>query len=243
MTMRRDKKKKPLPELVVYERAWLSGTETALLRRLANPRGRLQWLVEDFARRRNYLDPSQAPEILVREVTLFLLYQNGAGTMWLGKMPRVSADELRLLSQEIEAGVGRFADGQEWTIIVKTEDFGPLGISRSVRRETIELGRDRGKSIVVASWRSRSPARTFLLSFRLAAQELVASAHGFLAKCPGCAMVFVRDVLRQTYCTAKCSTVSRMREHRRRKRGQPTEPIPKPRRVIDERGVVHWPGK
>ena len=155
-------------------------------------------------------------------------YQNGAGTMWLGKMPRLSAEGLQLLSSEIEAGVGRFVDGQDWAVPIKTADPGLPVISRSGRRQTIELGRDRGKSIVVASWRSPSPARTLLLSFHLAAQELVASAHEFLAKCPGCAMVFVRDDMRQTYCTARCNTVSRMRKHRSRKRGQPTELPPKP---------------
>jgi hypothetical protein len=110
MATRRDRKERPT-EPVVYKRAWLSNTETALLQRLGNPRDRLRWLVEDFARRRNYLDKHQAPEALVREVALFLLYQNGAGTMPLGKMPRLSADGLQLLSSEIEAGVGRFVDG------------------------------------------------------------------------------------------------------------------------------------
>jgi len=81
----------------LYERAWLSNTEPALLQRLGNPRDRLRWLVEDFARRRNYLNQHPAPEALVREVALFLLYQNGAGSMWLGKMPRLSAERLQLL--------------------------------------------------------------------------------------------------------------------------------------------------
>jgi hypothetical protein len=125
-------------------------------------------------------------------------------------------------------------DGQDWAVPIKIADPGLPVISRSVRRQTIELGRDRGKSIVVASWHSRSPTRTFLLSFQLAAQELVASAHEFLAKCPGCATVFVRDDMRQTYCTARCNAASRMRKHRGRKRGQPAEPHSMPRRVIDQ---------
>jgi hypothetical protein len=174
MARRRDREERPT-EPVVCERAWLSNTETALLQRLGNPRDRLRWLVEDFARRRTYLDQDRPPEVLVREVALFLLYQNGAGTMWLGKMPRLSAEGLQLLSSEIEAGVGRFVDGQDWAVPIKTADPGFPVISRSVRRQTIELGRDRG--------------------------------------------------------------------HRSRKRGQPTELPPKPRRVIDRRGVLHWPGK
>jgi hypothetical protein len=226
-------------EPVRYERAWLSFTEPALLRQWSNPRERLRWLVEDFARRRNYLDRNRPPEELVREVALFLLYQNGAGTLSLGSMPRLSADGLQLLSREIEAGVGRFVDGQDWTVPIKTAELSLPVISRSVRRETIEVGRDRGKSIVVACWRSRSPARTFALSFQLAAQELAATAHEFLAKCPGCATVFVRDDLRQAYCTARCNAVSRTRKHRDRKRGQLAEPHSKPSRVIDRRGVVH----
>ena len=241
MTRDRNRKEEKL-EPVTYERAWLSTTEPALLQRLGYPKDRLRWLVEDFARRRNYLDKHRAPEALVREVALFLLYQNGAGTMSLGKMPRLSASGLQLLSREIEAGVGRFVDGQDWTVPIMTAEQDLPVISRSVRRKTIELGRDKGKSIVVACWRSRNPARTFALSFQLAAQELVASAHEFLAKCPGCATVFVRDDLRQAYCTARCNVASRMRKHRSRKRGQPAESRAKPRGVIDHRGVVHWPG-
>jgi hypothetical protein len=95
---RRDDEREGHQLPVVYEPAWLSTTEPALLQRLGNPRDRLRWLVEDFARRRNYLNKQRAPEALVREVALFLLYQNGAGTMSLGKMPRLSADGLQLLS-------------------------------------------------------------------------------------------------------------------------------------------------
>ncbi len=242
MTRQRDSAEQP-SEPVTYERAWLSTTEPELLQRLGNTRNRLRWLVEDFARRRNYLDPERAPEVVVREVAVFLLYQNEPGTIALGKMPRLPTEVLQKLSTDIEAGVGRFLDGQDWTIPIKTDEPGIPVFSRSVRRRTIELGRDKGKTIVVASWRSRRSARTFALTFQLAAQELVARAHEFLARCPGCATVFVRDDPRQDYCTARCSVASRMRKHRGRKRGLPSQPHSNPQRVIDAQGNVHWPGE
>ena len=242
MKKQRDSEEQPSGP-VRYERAWLSTTDPALLRRLGNTRDRLRWLVEDFARRRNYLDRERAPEELVREVAVFLLYQNEPGTMALGKMPRLPAQVLQKLSTDIEAGVGRFLDGQNWTIPIKTDEPGIPVFSRSVRRRTIELGRDKGKTIAVASWRSRRSPRTFALTFQLAAQELVASAHEFLARCPGCATVFVRDDPRQYYCSTRCNVASRMRKHRSRKRGLPSQPHSKPKRVIDAQGTVHWPGE
>jgi hypothetical protein len=241
MIRHRNKDERP-PETEVRERAWLSTTEPDLLKKLGNSKDRLRWLVEDFARRRIYQDKDRAPEALVREVALFLLYQNGPGTMSLGKMPRLSAEGLQLLSRKIEVGVRDFLEGLEWTVPINTAVQGRPIISRSVCRKTIELGRDKGKSVVATSWRSRNSARTFTLSFQLAAQDLVASAHEFLAKCPGCATVFVRDDLRQAYCTVRCNAASRVRKHRSHIRGQPVKARSGPPGVIDQHGVLRWPG-
>lgn len=198
--------------LVEREQGFLSSTE-GLFRRMADPKERLRWLVEDFARRRNFLDPDRAPDAVVREVALFLLYQNGAGTMYLGRKPKMPARELKELSLEINEGVSRFLNGGDWTIPIYAF-ASRLHLSRTLRRQTIELGRNRGKNCAVASWRSQYSAGTFTLTFRLAAQELVASEQDWLAKCAGCGMIFVSEDLRQSFCTPRCSAASRMRKYR-----------------------------
>ena len=214
--------------------SWFATTAPALLKKMADAKDRLRWLVEDFARRRNYSDPERAPEIVVREVAVFLLYQNEPGTMYLGRLPRLSARELQALSSEIESSVNRFLNGEDWTIPIEAKPplLGIPAISRCICSRTVELGRDKGKRMVVSSWRSSStpaPARSFALIFRLAAQDLVVSEHEYLAKCGGCETVFVCDDLRQSFCTPRCNAASRMRRHRASKR--PPEPPPKPRAV------------
>ncbi len=180
---------------------------------MGDPKERLRWLVEDFARRRNFLDPDRAPDVVVSEVALFLLYQNAPGTMYLGKKPQMPARELIALSLEIDEGVSRFLNGEDWTIPIDAS-ASRVRLSRSLRRQTFVLGPNRGKSYAVASWQSQHSARTFILTFRLAAQELVASEQNWLAKCRGCEMIFVSDDLRQSYCTPRCSAASRMRKYR-----------------------------
>jgi len=81
--------------------SWFATTPPALLKKMGDAKDRLCWLVEDFATRRNYLDPDWAPEAVVREVAVFLIYQNEPGTMYLGRLPRLSARELQDLSVEI----------------------------------------------------------------------------------------------------------------------------------------------
>jgi hypothetical protein len=210
--------------------SWFATTAPALLKKMADAKHRLRWLVEDFARRRNYSDPERAPEAVVREVAGFLIYQNEPGTMYLGRLPRLSARELQALSSEIESSVNRFLNGEDWTIPLEAKPplLGMPPISRCIRRRTVEFGRDKGKRMVVASWRSSStpaPARSFALIFRLAAQDLVVSEHEYLAKCGGCETVFVCDDLRQSFCTPRCNAATRMRRHRASKR--PPEPAPK----------------
>ena len=139
-------------------------------------------------------------------MAVFLLCQNGAGTMSLNSMPRLSAPKLKQLSSEIEEGISRFVDGERWTVAVKDA-------TRSIRRNVIEG--------VTAHWH----ARAFTLAFTLAAQELVASANELLSRCTGCGEVFVRDDLRQAYCDAKCAVNARMRKHRGKRPAKPKHPV------------------
>jgi len=211
------------------ERAWLSSTED-LFRRMGDPKERLRWLVEDFARRGNFLDPDRAPDVVVSEVTLFVLYQNGPGTMYLGKKPQMRARDLTALSLEIDEGVRRFLNGEDWTIPIDAS-ASRLRLSRTLRRQTFVLGPNRGKNYALASWRSQHSARTLTsLIFRLAAQELVGSQQDWLAKCRGCGMIFVSADLRQSYCTPRCSAASRMRKLRAPKQ-KPKRPTTVERRA------------
>jgi hypothetical protein len=199
--------------------SWFAGTAPALLKKMGDPKERLRWLIEDFARRRTYAESDRAPEAVVREVAVFLIYQNEPGTLYLGRAPRLPANVLQDLSSGIEKSVNQFLDGEDWIIpIWSTPGLQSTpAMSRCIRRSTVELGREKGKSTVVPSWRGSSMqtrAPDFALIFRLAAQDLVASEHHYLAKCAGCQMVFVRDDLRQTFCTVRCSATARTRRHR-----------------------------
>jgi hypothetical protein len=107
-------------------------------------------LVEDFARRRNYATPDSTPEAVIREVAVFLIYQNEPGTLYLGKAPRLPPNVLDL-SSEVEKSVSLFLDGEDWIISILSLPSlrSTLAISRCIRRVTVELGREKEKNTVV----------------------------------------------------------------------------------------------
>ncbi len=197
--------------------------EPALIRKLgATSESRLRWLVEDFARRRDYrdaraaaLDDDQTPQAVAREVWLFLLYQNGPGTIYSGDgVPEMPARALKRLSEQVESGVARFLNGQEWIVDL------PPRLTRAIRREEVLLGRDKGKQKATAMWRERGAwaTKAFELTFLLAAQDLVMTEHELLCRCGGCGTVFVREDLRQGFCTPRCAHARWMRDSRAKKK-------------------------
>jgi hypothetical protein len=177
--------------------AFLSDTEPATLRKFSDPKSCLRWLVEDFARRSIYQDPNRVPEDVTREVALFLIQRNGAGSQTLVSMPVLPAAKIKRLADELKDNIGRFVDGERWTIPVSAS-------ARSIRRNVI--------AGVTAQWDCRKAS--VILAFRLAAQELVAATSVWLARCRGCDEIFVREDLRADYCSKRCGAVARMRKHR-----------------------------
>jgi len=205
--------------------AWFYRTITPdLVRRFgARPIDRLKWLIEDFARRQEYRDASSAragdgwtPESVAREMALFLLYQNGPGTLSLGAEtpPAMPAKILRELSMAVADGVERFLRAEGWAVTV------PAKTRRTIRTETILLGPEKGTMRAVATWMSPGAAknRDFGLVFLLAAQDLLFSEFDYVARCKGCGLVFVREDLRQTFCSTRCGNSTRMRESRNRRK-------------------------
>jgi hypothetical protein len=232
-------------EAPVRETGWFSATDLVLLQRMADPKGRLRWLVEDFARRSDYRDvrdgkllaAEQTPETTARELATFLVYGNGPGTLYLASLPKMPAKTLRELSHEIDAGVSRFLAGEKWPVAISEP------MTRSISLSTVRLGPTKGRKTVERMWRGKQPARSFGLSFLLAAQELIAAEHETLARCLGCPAVFVRDDARQTYCRPECGSAHRQRRSRAKKRGLP-EPAPNEQAYtsMDPRtGVLRWP--
>jgi len=233
------------PETPVRETGWFSATDLTLLQRMADPKGRLRWLVEDFARRSDYRDArdgkvladGQTPETVARELATFLVYQNGPGTLYLAAPAKMPAKQLRELAQEIAAGIDHFLAGDKWPVMV----FQPM--TRSISLNTIKLGPTKGRKTVERMWRGKQPAHSFGLSFLLAAQELVVSEHETLARCLGCPSVFVRDDARQAYCRPECGSAHRQRKSRAKKRGL-REPAPNEQAYTSmhpHTGVLRWP--
>jgi hypothetical protein len=207
-------KRIPLPQ---YQAHWFAKDYTNTARRVGfTQRKRLRWLVEDFASRLNYeaLAPNLTPERLVHEITVFIGLQCGAGFADLGELPDLPARELQPLAHMVREGIERFADGEPWRIEVRNN------LDRVLRRRpgaSTRADESHGRS----SWSVRWPARRstqIQVPFLLAAMDLLQSQGRWLTRClhVDCRQLFMRDDMRQQYCSPRCSQVARVRRFRRK---------------------------
>ncbi len=192
---------------------------------------RLQWLLEGFTLQRvgftrrgrqgdnagwkwpNDVKDDQTPTAVARECWLFLLYQNGVGTMTGAQPPVMPVRRLRALSEAIQRGVERLLSGQDWIVKV------PAQTARRARSQQVLLGRDKGQHRATASWVEPTlRGRAFELAFLLGAQDLIVSQFKWVARCPGCETVFVREDLRQNYHSNQCGAAARKRVSRKAQR-------------------------
>lgn len=196
---------------------WFAKDYTNTARRVGfTQRKRLHWLVEDFASRLNYeaLAPNLTPEQLAHEVTVFVGLQCGAGFAYLGELPELPARELGPLARTVREGIERFVDGEPWRIEVRNN------LDRVLRHRPVASTRadePYGRS----SWSIRRPARRstqIQVPFLLAVMDLLQSQGRGLARCRHreCRQLFVRDDVRQQYCSPQCSQVVRVRRFRRK---------------------------
>jgi hypothetical protein len=205
----------------------------ALIKRMAFEFTRLQWLVEDFARRNRLitdesglpLDGNKTPAKLSSEAYVFLLYQNGGGTMSAGLTgPVMPAKRLEKLSAAIGQGINDLLTGRTWDINI------PRGTVRRVRvKQALNSPQDKRRA-VKSHWPGASPIdeewveppglrrHAFELTFLLAAQDLCVVEFEWLCRCLGCSEVFVRTSRHQAYCTQGCSEVTRQLRSRQKAR-------------------------
>lgn len=202
----------------VAERAWLFvGVTGELIARVAGrPIDRLRWLIEDFCRRRIYSDArrgelagDETPESLARELMLFCIYQAGPGSIaFTGspQPPKLPAKIMRQLSVTIAEGIDRFITGESWEVQI------PGRAKRIIQIRNDPFARSKDARRAVSAM--QLSAQDLVLTFTLAAQDLVQSELKYIARCAGCNLTFVREDLRALYCTPQCGWNKRKRDSR-----------------------------
>jgi hypothetical protein len=199
-----------------HQAHWFAKDYTNTARRVGfTQRKRLRWLVEDFASHLNYeaLAPNLTPERLAHQVTVFIGLQCGAGFAYLGELPDLPARDLGPLAHTVREGIERFVDGEPWRIEVRNN------LDRVLRRRpgaSTRADEPHGRS----TWSVRPAPRPIQIQvpFLLAVMDLLQSQGRGLARClhSDCRQLFVREDVRQLYCSPLCSQVARVRRFRRK---------------------------
>jgi hypothetical protein len=178
------------------------------------PRERLKWLARDFLQI-NYgkLDGVAVPEDVVLELAVFVLYEGGPGTVNLALLPPLSSKRLVKLSREVREGLERFVDGGMWELNLNQR------LVRRVSRYVHEFPPDQGKVEIRSTWSREwqiSDAAAFNTVFLLTAQDLLVREGEWLARCQfeDCHTLFVKDDVRQKYCTGRHAAKDRVYRYR-----------------------------
>ncbi len=174
------------------------------------PVQRLRWLVEDFAARLNYssLPSGETPADITREVSVFLLYQLGAGTFDMTEIPDLPAEIISKMAKDTDEGLDRFIQGEAWTLRIH------IPVDRTIQRETGQKPK----------WRALTGEveETVPLMFGLAVMDLLQTESWRPARCirADCGGRFARDDRRQIFCSPRCSQTMRARRLRKKSHGR-----------------------
>jgi hypothetical protein len=189
------------------QRHWWATKAREMGRHLgSSQKARLRWLVAHFA-----APPGKgatAPPNTT-EVVAFLIFQSGAA-FYAASMPRLRPADLVDLARQVSDGLARVVDGEQWKVEVR-ERLDRILVRRARVRD-IEPDEPYGAR---TTWQPRSP-RALSTVFLLVAGDLIERQQRWLARChrEDCRRIFVRDDVRQNYCSSTCSQTQRTRRFR-----------------------------
>jgi hypothetical protein len=189
-------------------------------RRMADPRGRLEWLCS-FGDRRGELPEDRPPAVLAREIGLFMFMTHpGAGylaqaafyAVMDAPIPELMRTAVKDLSIKVGDGIAAFVDGKAWKIT----------IDQPLTRTLFRRGQSGGEKTVAGTvWAAQNQravrtglyarnANIWSLTFLLTAGDAVATEAVHLRRCAGCAGIFIADDPRQTFHSRRCATARRV---------------------------------
>ena len=196
------------PLQATTERNWYASKHRELSKIVGRTqKGRLRWLVQNFAVQVNINAITTGPS----EIAAFLVNQGGAGSK-LSAMPRISSRNLIYLARTIRNGVDLLIEGRPWKVEISEP------VARILRQRSPVRGVDYDEPFGTRSvWQAGSKNRQ-LTAFLLTSCDLIERHGSWLHRCPreDCRRVFVQDDRRQMYCCSRCSQTRRTRRFRSR---------------------------
>jgi hypothetical protein len=140
----------------------------------------------------------------------FILTERGAA--YFGPKPSIGLRELNDLTRELKLGLGRLVDGKPWRVQFRFEAYLVL------RQASKTFPRIASSAQCAWEVKTPDPARNFLHSFTLTAIDRIRAESQWIARCrlESCKQLFVRNDLRQLYCSNRHSQTQRTRDSRRK---------------------------